>query len=389
MRLSLGKADQQFADEARSWLGAHLVGEFARYGGVGGPADDEAWDIRVAWDRELAADGWLGLSWPAEYGGRGLTVRHEVIFAIESARANPPYRASVQGLELLGPMLLARGSEEQRRRFLPKILDVMEFWAQGFSEPGAGSDLASLTTRARRDGDDWVLDGQKTWTTQGNHADWLYVLARTEPRSAPHHGLTMLLVPARQAGVDIAPIRNLTGAAEFCDTFLTGARTTADCAVGEPGAGWGVAMAALGTERGTSLVAQQMSFDREVARLADALAVPSPAVRRRLTDAWIGARVARWQVLRLMETILRDGDPGMRPSICKVFASSYHQSLGSLALDALGAAGQVTGDGYELTEIQRTALASLSESIYGGTTQIQMNLLAERVLGLPKEATRR
>ena len=389
MQLSLSSEDRDFADEARTWLAEHLAGDFARYGGVGGPADDEAWEVRVAWDRELAAGGWLGLSWPAEYGGRGLSPRHEVIFAIESARANPPYRASVQGLELLGPMLLARGSDEQKRRFLPPILRVEEFWGQGFSEPGAGSDLASLTTRAWREGDDWVLDGQKTWTTTGNHADWLYVLARTDAGSARHHGLTMLLVPARQPGVDIRPIRNLTGAAEFCETFLRGARTAADLAVGEAGGGWGVAMTALGTERGTSLVAQQMGFGREVARLVEALGVPAPAVRHRLVDAWIGARIARWQVLRLMETILRDGDPGLRPSVCKVFASSFHQRFGALALDVLGAASQVTGPGYQLSEIQRTALACLAESIYGGTTEIQMNLIAERALGLPKEGTRR
>jgi alkylation response protein AidB-like acyl-CoA dehydrogenase len=159
--------------------------------------------------------------------------------------------------------------------------------------------------------------------------------------------------------------------------------------VGEAGGGWGVAMTALGTERGTSLVAQQMGFGREVARLVEALGVPAPAVRHRLVDAWIGARIARWQVLRLMETILRDGDPGLRPSVCKVFASSFHQRFGALALDMLGAAGQVTGPGYQLSEIQRTALACLAESIYGGTTEIQMNLIAERALGLPKEGTRR
>jgi alkylation response protein AidB-like acyl-CoA dehydrogenase len=392
VELSLNREDRDFADAARTWLAEHLVGDFARYAGVGGPADDEAWEVRVAWDRELAAGGWLGLSWPAEYGGRGLSLRHEVIFAIECARANPPYRASVQGLELLGPMLLARGSDEQKRRFLPAILRVEEFWGQGFSEPGAGSDLASLATRARLEageGGDWVLDGQKTWTTTGNRADWLYVLARTEPGSVRHRGLTMLLVPARQPGVDIRPIRNLSGAAEFCETFLRGARTTADLAVGEAGAGWSVAMAALGTERGMSLVAQQMGFSREVARLVAALGGPAaPAVRHRLVDAWIGARIARWQVLRLMETILRDGDPGLRPSISKVYASSFHQRLGALALDLLGAAGQVTGPGYQLSEIQRTALTGLAESIYGGTTEIQMNLIAERALGLPKEGTR-
>jgi alkylation response protein AidB-like acyl-CoA dehydrogenase len=396
VELSLSGEDRDFADEARTWLAAHLVGDFARYGGVGGPADDEAWEVRVAWDRELAAAGWLGLSWPAEYGGRGLSLRHEVIFAIESARANPPYRASVQGLELLGPMLLARGSAEQKRRFLPPILRVEEFWGQGFSEPGAGSDLASLATRARlvkgvgeSGGDEWVLDGQKTWTTTGNRAHWLYVLARTGAGSARHRGLTMLLVPVGQPGVDIRPVRNLSGAAEFCETFLRGARTAADLAVGEPGEGWGVALAALGTERGTSLVAQQMGFAREVARLAEALGVPPPALRYRLVDAWMSARIARWQVLRLMESILAGGDPGLRPSVCKVFASSFHQRFGALALDLLDAPGQVTGPGYELSEIQRTALTCLAESIYGGTTEIQMNLIAERALGLPRERTQR
>ena len=182
---------------------------------------------------------------------------------------------------------------------------------------------------------------------------------------------------------------NLTGAAEFCETFLNGARTPAGLAVGAAGDGWGVAMAALGNERGTSLVAQQMGFGREVARLTEALGVPSAAVRYRLVDAWIGARIARWQILRLMETVLRDGDPGLRPSVCKVFASSFHQRLGALALDLLGAGGQVTGPGYELSEIQRTALACLAESIYGGASEIQMNLIAERGLGLPREGTQR
>jgi alkylation response protein AidB-like acyl-CoA dehydrogenase len=293
-------------------------------------------------------------------------------------------------------MLLARGSAEQKRRFLPPILRVEEFWGQGFSEPGAGSDLASLATRARlvkgvgeSGGDEWVLDGQKTWTTTGNRAHWLYVLARTGAGSARHRGLTMLLVPVGQPGVDIRPVRNLSGAAEFCETFLRGARTAADLAVGEPGEGWGVALAALGTERGTSLVAQQMGFAREVARLAEALGVPPPALRYRLVDAWMSARIARWQVLRLMESILAGGDPGLRPSVCKVFASSFHQRFGALALDLLDAPGQVTGPGYELSEIQRTALTCLAESIYGGTTEIQMNLIAERALGLPRERTQR
>ena len=208
MKLALGREEESFADEARTWLNEHLVGEFAQCRGVGGPADDDAWDVRIAWEQELAAGGWVGISWPTRYGGRGGTVRQEVIFALEAARLNPPYRASVQGLELLGPMLLAFGSEAQKRRFLPRILAVEESWAQGFSEPGAGSDIAAVRTRARLDGGQWILDGQKIWTSIGARADWLYVLARSDPASERHRGLSMLLVPVAQDGVTIQPIRN-------------------------------------------------------------------------------------------------------------------------------------------------------------------------------------
>jgi len=222
MKLALSREEESFADETRTWLNEHLVGEFAQCRGVGGPADDDAWDVRIAWERELAAGGWLGISWPAEYGGRGGTLRQEIIFALEAARLNPPYRASVQGLELLGPMLLAFGSQAQKRRFLPRILAVDESWAQGFSEPGAGSDLAAVRTRARLDGAQWILDGQKIWTSIGARADWLYVLARSEPADPAgqrHRGLSMLLVPVAQDGVTIAPIRNLCGSGEFCPLF--------------------------------------------------------------------------------------------------------------------------------------------------------------------------
>jgi alkylation response protein AidB-like acyl-CoA dehydrogenase len=387
MKLALSREEKSFADEARTWLNEYLVGEFARCRGVGGPADDDAWDVRIAWERKLAAGGWLGISWPAEYGGRGGTLREEIIFALEAARLNPPYRASVQGLELLGPMLLAFGSQAHKRRFLPRILAVEESWAQGFSEPGAGSDVAAVRTRARLDGGQWILDGQKIWTSIGARADWLYVLARSDPASERHSGLSMLLVPVAQDGVTIQPIRNLCGSAEFCQTFLDGARTDADLVVGKPGDGWRVTMGALGTERGVSLASQQMRFVHEVERLAQALGdVPAtgPALRRQLADAWAHAKVAQWQALRLMEHAMADGPVGHLPSAAKVLASSFHQRLGALAFDALGAAGQLVEPGYGLDEMQRTSLAALAESIYGGTTQIQLNILAERALGLPR-----
>jgi alkylation response protein AidB-like acyl-CoA dehydrogenase len=390
MKAALSREEESFAEEARTWLNEHLVGEFAAHRGAGGPADDDAWDVRIGWERELAAGGWLGISWPAEYGGRGGTVRQEIIFALEAARLNPPYRASVQGLELLGPMLLGFGSHAQKCRFLPRILAVDESWAQGFSEPGAGSDLAAVRTRARLDGAQWILDGQKIWTSIGARADWLYVLARSEsadPAGQRHRGLSMLLVPVAQDGVTITPIRNLCGTAEFCATFLDGARTDADLVVGAPGDGWRVTLGALGTERGVSLAVQQLRFVHEVERLAQVLGsgLPvGPVVRLRLADAWASAKVAQWQALRLVELAMTEGSASHLPSAAKVFASAFHQRLGSLTLDSLGAAGQLVGPGYELDELQRTSLAALAESIYGGTTQIQLNLLAERALGLPR-----
>jgi alkylation response protein AidB-like acyl-CoA dehydrogenase len=387
MKLALSRGEESFADEARTWLNEHLVGEFAQCRGLGGPADDDAWDVRIAWERELAAGGWLGISWPAEYGGRGGTLRQEIIFALEAARLNPPYRASVQGLELLGPMLLAFGSAAQKRRFLPRILAVQESWAQGFSEPGAGSDLAAVRTRARLDGGQWILDGQKIWTSIGARADWLYVLARSDPASERHRGLSMLLVPAAQDGVTIRPIWNLCGTGDFCETFLDAARTDADLVVGAPGDGWRVTLGALGTERGLGLAAHQMRFVHQVERLAQDLGgrpAADPVLRRQLADAWASAKVAHWQALRLLEQAMAGGPESHLPSTAKVFASGFHQRLSVLALDGLGAAGQLVGPGYGLDEIQRAALATLAESIYGGTTQIQLNILAERALGLPR-----
>ena len=387
MKFALSREEQSYADQARTWLNEHLVGEFAQCRGVGGPADDDAWDVRIAWERELAAGGWLGISWPAEYGGRGGTLRQEIIFALEAARLNPPYRASVQGLELLGPMLLAFGSEVQKRRFLPRILAVEESWAQGFSEPGAGSDLAAVRTRARLDGGQWILDGQKIWTSIGARADWLYVLARSDPASERHRGLSMLLVPVAQDGVTIQPIRNLCGSSEFCQTFLDEARTDADLVVGAPGDGWRVTLGALGTERGLSLAAHQMRFVHQVERLAQDLGgrpAAEPVLRCQLADAWASAKVAHWQALRLLEQAMAGGPESHLPSAAKVSASRFHQRLSVLALDGLGAAGQLVGPGYGLDEVQRATLAALAESIYGGTTQIQLNILAERALGLPR-----
>ena len=399
MDLSLPPHLEQFRDEVRTWFDEHLVGEFARHRGVGFSWDDAAWDLRLAWDRELAAGGWLCMGWPTEYGGRAATVDEQLIFQLEYARVDAPYRATSQGQDLLGPTLLAFGSPEQKARFLPPIVRVEEFWGQGFSEPGSGSDLASLRTKAWREGDEWVIEGQKVWTSVGNRADWMYVLCRTDPDAPRHKGLSLLIVPADQPGVDVRPIRNILGGADFCEVFYNGARTSADLVVGAVNGGWGVAMGALGTERGTTLLAEHLRIRHEVEAIVDlarerGLADDS-ALRLDLVRAWTEARIMEWNGLRLMSAIKAAGhgavkagrvDPTVQASVSKVFASSAHIRMGELAMRVAGAEAELAGPDYALDRLQQVFLGSRAEAIYGGTTQIQYNVLGERTLGLPREA---
>ncbi|MWA00908.1 acyl-CoA dehydrogenase [Actinomadura sp. LD22] len=389
MELQFGPGVADFREEVRTWLAEHLVGEFAEHRGVGGPTDGEAWEVRLAWDKELSAGGWLGLGWPVEYGGRGLGLLEEIVFEYEYARAGAPFRATGNGLDLLGPMLVAMGSEEQKRRFLPRILAVEELWGQGFSEPGAGSDLAAVRTRAERDGDEWVINGQKVWTTFGMHADWLYVLARTDPDSQRHKGLSMLLVPADQPGVEIRPIRSLARQDEFAEVFFTNARTRADLVVGEVGQGWRTAMGTLGIERGATLLPLQLTFEREMDALLDLArergALADPMHRRAVLDAWMSVRIMRTTNLRTVAELLQGRTPGAQATTAKLYASTRHQTMGHVAMEIAGASGQIVGDGYALDNRQRSFLLSLAETIYGGASEIQRNIIGEKVLGLPKD----
>lgn len=266
MDLRYTPEDEQFRAEVREWLGDHLAGEFAALKGLGGSGrEHEAPEERQAWNQHLAAHGWTCLGWPVEYGGRGLSLLRQVIFHEEYARSNAPARVNHLGEELLGPTLIAHGTDEQRRRFLPGIVGVAELWCQGYSEPGAGSDLAGVRTRARLEGGEWVIDGQKIWTSLAQHAQWCFAVVRTEPGSRRHAGLSYLLVPMDQPGVEVRPIRQLTGTSEFNEVFFDGARTSESLVVGAPGDGWRVAMATLGFERGVSTIGQQVGFARELA----------------------------------------------------------------------------------------------------------------------------
>jgi alkylation response protein AidB-like acyl-CoA dehydrogenase len=374
----------EFRVEVRRWLADNLVGEFAALRGVGGPGrEHEAFADRLAWDRHLAAAGWTCPGWPVEHGGRGLSLAQQVVFHEEYALAGAPSRVNHLGEELLGPTLIAFGTSAQQQRFLPRIRAVEELWCQGYSEPGAGSDLASVSTSAVLDGDEWVITGQKVWTSLAHVADWCFVLARTEPGSRRHHGLSYLLVPMRQPGVEVRPIVQLTGTAEFNEVFFDGARTAADLVVGEPGDGWRVAMGTLAFERGVATIGQQVGFRRELDALTQLArqtgALDEPVLREKLARARLGLEVMRAHAMRTLDS----AEPGAA-SVAKLVWANWHRTLGELAMEVRGAASLVH-DG-DLDRWQRLFLFSRADTIYGGANEIQRNIIAERVLGLPREA---
>lgn len=400
---STPRAADEFAAAVRAWLDENLAGEFEYLRGRGGPGSEhEFFDGRLAWDRHLAASGWTCLGWPARYGGRGATLEQRIIFHREYARANAPARVNHLGEELLGPTLIEFGTEEQKQRFLPGIVDVTELWAQGYSEPGAGSDLAGVSTTARLDDGRWIVNGQKIWTSLAHVAQWVFVLCRTEPGSTRHSGLSFLLVPIDQPGVTVRPIQQLTGTSEFNEVFFDDAVADADLIVGEPGDGWKVAMGLLQFERGVSTLGQQVGFARELDNLVDTAksngAIDDPEIASRLARASIGLKVMGAHAQRTL-----DGDVTNQAgaaSVSKLLWANWHRDLGELAMDVVGApsliapAATVEGvvnditdpENVELDDWQRLFLFTRADTIYGGSNEVQRNIIAERVLGLPREA---
>ncbi len=396
--------EDAFRAEVRGWLDANLTGDFAQLRGSGGPGrEHEFVPERMAWERRLGADGWIGLGWPEPDGGRGLSWRHQVIFSEEYARAGAPGRVGHIGEQLLGPTLLMFGTAQQRARFLPGVLHGTQLWCQGYSEPGAGSDLAAVSTRARLDGGEWHVDGQKVWTSLAEVADWCFVLARTDPAAERHRGLSYLLVPMRQPGIEVRPIMQLTGTSEFDEVFFDDARAAAADIVGAPGDGWRVAMGTLAVERGVSTFGQQLGFQREFeAVLASARstgAVDVPALRARIVQAWIGLQVMRYTALATLRppghampantvpanTVPANTVSGVEANVSKLIWSRWHQRLGELAIDVAGPAATLIGPGYDLSDAQRLFLFTRADTIYGGSDEIQRNVLAERGLRLPRE----
>jgi alkylation response protein AidB-like acyl-CoA dehydrogenase len=380
--------DRSLRDEVRSFLEDSLAGDFAAVRGRGGPGDEHAlFDERLAWEHHLGAHGWTCVGWPMEHGGRGLSLRRQVVYLEEYARAGGPGRVGHIGEGLLGPTVIAFGGPEQQRRFLPPILAGTELWCQGYSEPNAGSDLANIATSAALDGDDWVIHGQKVWTSLAHWADWCFVLARTSPApegAARHAGISYLLVPMRQDGVEIRPIVQLTGDSEFNEVFFDGARTAAENVVGDVGGGWNVAMGTLAFERGASTLGQQLSFRNEFDAIVAVArrngTIDDPVVRQRLTQTHIGLEIMRLNALR---TLAGSELGAVRPEalIGKLYWATLHRGLGELAMDVLGADAMATGN----SALQRLFLFSRADTIYAGSNQIQRNIIGERALGLPRE----
>jgi len=391
METDLETGNDQFRAEVADWMQAHLCGRFEQLRYRGGPGDEDAFPaLRKEWERELAQGGWTGVGWPQEHGGRGLDIAQQVIFHEEYARVGGPGRMGHLGETLLGPTLIARGTPQQRQQFLPGILAGTDYWCQGYSEPGAGSDLANIHTKARRDAgsDEWIIDGQKVWTSLAHESQWIFVIARCDPESQGHRGLVFLLVPMQQAGVECRPIRQMTGTAEFNEVFFDGARTAAGNIVGNPGDGWQIAMTLLGFERGISTVGQQMHFEHQLQMICSVArkngAAGNPLIRNRIAQAWMGLKVMYHNNMRMLSGAV-NGELMREAMITKYYWSNWHRDLGKLAADVYGMESDIVVDDDIRTRLQQLFLFSRSDTIYAGTNEIQLNIIAERALGMPRE----
>ncbi len=387
MKLGFSPADEGFRRECADWLNGQMAGEFKDIKGIS--TLTEKAERRKEWEQQLAAHKWSCIGWPEAWGGRDATLAQQVIFAEEYARAGVPGRVNHIGVELAGPTLLAFGTEEQKKRFLPGIAAGQTIFCQGFSEPGAGSDLASVRTKARLEGDEWVVNGQKIWTSLAHISDWIFVVSRSEEGSKGPKGLTFLMMEIDQPGIEIRPIKQINGDAEFNETFFTDAKCPADSLIGAVGEGWKIAMGLLAFERGVSTLGQQMGFRNELNEIIAAAkangAANDPLIRQRLAKAEIGLQLMRYGALRMLSNTDHSKIDGAALTY-KIQWASWRRSLGELAMDVLGQGAEITdSETYEWSILPNLFLYSRADTIYGGTNQIQRNLIAERGLGMPRE----
>ena len=383
MDLSFTAEQEAFRREARAWLDVNVG-----HGRLASMDTAEGFAQHREWERTLHRGGWGTVSWPADYGGRGADLVEWLLFEEEYYASGAPGRVSQNGLFLLAPTLMEHGTDQQKARFLPPMAAGDEIWCQGWSEPDAGSDLASLRSTADRDGDGWVLNGQKTWCSRGAFADWMFGLFRSERGSQRHHGLSMILVPLSAPGVTVRPIRQLDGTTGFAEVFLDDVRVPLDHTVGEPGSGWAVTMSTAGFERGL-LLRSPGRFLATAARLQQLWRDRGEPehLREAVTDGLLRADAYRWHTYWTVSQLQAGGSIGAEASCNKIFWSEMDVHLHTTALRLLGSAAALTGEAPDAVDGGRWLdgyLFSLAGPIYAGTNEIQRNIVAERVLGLPR-----
>ncbi|HET9488339.1 MAG TPA: acyl-CoA dehydrogenase family protein [Methylomirabilota bacterium] len=383
---------EAFRKEVRQWLERTLPDDLRGRGFAASRADQAEIRKLRAWQKTMYEAGYVGIDWPREFGGRGATLVEQIILYQEMARAESPQPVNRGGLSMLGPTLMKYGTPAQQQRFLSRILTAEDLWCQGFSEPNAGSDLANLQTRAGRDGDTFVVTGQKVWTSMAHVADWCFLLVRTDPQAPRHKGISFLLVDMRSPGITVRPLRQMTGEAEFNEVFFDGVRVPAENLVGRLNEGWAVAITTLAYERDLLTFIRHVSLRTAVQRLVRLVQehgrAPDRVVRQKVAGLWIGEQALQLNAYRSLTKILRGGQPGPEGSTSKLFWSQVDQELAQTATEVLGPVSQLTaGSRWALDEGQWEFYALLAQAsgIRAGTSEILRNILSERVLGLPKD----
>jgi len=387
----LPQSPEAFRAYVRAWMAEHYA-QFQR--DWTGRVDPVSLQYRRAWEDALCRHGWSGLGWPREYGGKALPLSHQAIYLEELARSGAPLGVNLIGHGIFAPTLLHFGTPAQKARYLPGILRNETIWCQGYSEPGAGSDLAAVTSRARKTADGYVLDGHKIWTSFANLADYCFALVRTDPHSQRHRGLSFLLVDMRQPGVRVEPIRQLTGEAEFCEVFFDQVKVPSDCLLGQEGDGWPMAMAAASFERGTYFIPRLVQFERELARvraLIDSVAhglspIALQSYRQRWAALFADSTVLQLKSRRALLAAMNGDPPGPEGSSTKVHWSEAHQRMLDLALELLGLnlCAPAVPIQAEAAFFAHASLWSRAETILAGTSEIQRNIVGEKILGLAK-----
>jgi len=389
MDLNLTPEQQQFRDELRAWLAANVPPPFA--GSTNEEEKGEHFEYLRRWQRKVYDAGWAGISWPKEYGGRGAALIEQAILTEEWARADAPPLINGLGLSLIGPTIITVGTPEQKQRYLPKILSCEEIWCQGFSEPNAGSDVASLATKATRDGEDFIVNGQKIWTSLAHMADWCLLLVRTDPNVPKHKGITALLVDMHSPGVEVRPLKQMNGDASFNEVFFDNVRVPVANVLGEVNKGWSTAITTLMNERAHLGTGIYVSFKRNLDQLiAHARQMKrngrptaeDPVIRQKLAQAFMELEIFRLTNTRALSKMQNQRVPGPEGSILKIQWSEYNQRFQQTAMETLGPAAQLHGfdNGKWIYDYLRTR----ANTIEAGTSEIQRNIVAERVLGLPK-----